>query len=468
MQGRQLMQQALFVTLNLEDFVPKEHKLRRIDRVLDLLFVSDLTKDLYCKGNGRPSIDPVVFFKMQIIKYLYNIDSDRQLCQDIHVNLAYRWFLRMSLEDKIPDHSALTKIRNRLGETIFESVFTEIVRQCQKAGLVKGKQLVTDGTLIDADASVDSIVERNPTPKDQEVAGKKPKKKKVSIETHVSTTDPDSSMVGRPGIRKRLYYKAHISADGSSRVITDCHVTTGATHECTIFKDRVDYQTEKFNLDPKEWLADAGYGHGPTYEFLKSKKITAYIPLRDKKLGRGKHAPTEGFEFNRKENTYTCPMGHKMYPNKNSNGFTRYVIREKKCVGCPMFETCFKDVKLKGRISKRIQRADHQDHFDSLHRRMPTPNFKKKWGERSWKIEGINAELKDNHGLRRANYRSRANVQIQVYLISTVFNLKCLAKTKETAKLIIILIRNFIFGEGFPNFEIFGAIDRKNSPKVAA
>jgi len=399
---------------------------------------------------------------MQIIKYLYSIDSDRQLCQDIHVNLAYRWFLRLSLEDKIPDHSALTKIRHRLGERIFELVFTEIVKQCQKAGLVKGKQIVTDGTLIDADASIDSIVERTPS------VEKHSTKKRTSFETHVSTTDPDASLVGRPGVKARLYYKAHISADGSSRVVTDCHVTTGATHECTIFQDRVGHQTKTFGIKPIEWLADAGYGHGPAYEFLRSRRITAYIPLRDKKLGRGKYAPTEGFKFNRSENTYTCPMGHTMYPHKNDRGMTRYVIRDKKCIGCPLVESCFKKHLIKGRMGKRIQRSDYQDHFDSLHRRMPTRNFKRKLAERSWKIEGINAELKDNHGLRRANYRGRVNMQIQVYLIATVFNLKLLAKAKDLMNLIDVLIRNFIFGDFFSRFDVSALGGEKKSQFLAA
>ena len=101
MQGKQRYNQALFVSLDLDQFIPQDHRLRKIDHVLDLFFVRQLTRDLYCKGEGRPSIDPVVFFKMQVIKYLYGISSDRQLCADIHVNLAYRWFLRLPIEEKV-------------------------------------------------------------------------------------------------------------------------------------------------------------------------------------------------------------------------------------------------------------------------------------------------------------------------------------------------------------------------------
>ena len=116
MQGKQRYIQALFVSLDLDQFIPVDHRLRSIDRILDFSFIRPLTKNLYCQRDGRPSIDPVVFFKMQVIKYLYGISSDRQLCADIHVNLAYRWFLRLPIEEKVPDHSSLTKIRDRLGE----------------------------------------------------------------------------------------------------------------------------------------------------------------------------------------------------------------------------------------------------------------------------------------------------------------------------------------------------------------
>lgn len=422
--GQQSLVQPLFVTVNLNEFVPKDHKLRKINKVLDLSFIHDITKAKYCSNNGRTSIDPVVFFKMQIIKYFCGIPSDRQLCEEIHVNLAYRWFLRYSLEESVPDHSALTKIRDRLGEDLFKEVFERIVNQCKKAGLVKARQMVTDATLIEADAALESICkkengEKEKTPeKEHEFKGKR-----ISISTHESSTDPDASVVNRKGKKAHLYYKSHVTIDGKSRVMTDCHVTTGSTHECTVFKDRIDSQVKTFELKPKEWLADKGYGHGPAYEFLKSRKITAYIPLRDNKLGRGKYAPTKGFKFNRNENTYTCPKGHKMFPNKNANGITRYGIRNKECATCELRESCITH-EVKGRASKRVQRADHQDFFDDIHRRQKTKHFKMKLRERAWKIEGVFGELKENHGLSRAHYRGRKNMQIQMYLIGLVHNLK--------------------------------------------
>lgn len=429
MLGKKILAQPLFLTLNLNEFVPKTHKLRKIDGVLDLSFIHDLTKDKYCPDNGRTSIDPVVFFRMQIIKYLFGIPSDRQLCEEIHVNLAYRWFLRYSLEDKVPDHSALTRIRDRLGEDLFKEVFERIVNQCKKFGLLKGKQMVTDATLVEADAAIGSVKKRQDSSENTKESHEEDLKgENVSIRTHESSTDPDASVVSRSGKKPHLYYKSHTTIDGDSRVITDCHITTGSTHECTTFEDRAAAQIETFNLTPNEWLADRGYGHGPTYKFLKGRKITPYIPLRDNKLGRGKHSPSDGFKYNRKEHTYTCPMGHTLYPHAPSNGFTRFVTKNKECFACPMRSSCITQ-EVKGRVSKRIQRADYQDYYDQIHRRRETKNFKLKLKQRAWKIEGVFGELKENHGLSRAHYRGRKNMQIQMYLIACVHNLKRLTKS---------------------------------------
>jgi transposase len=188
--------------------------LRKIRRVLDLSFVRELTKTFYCDDNSRPSIDPEVFFRMQVIAYLYGIGSDRQLCEETQVNLAYRWFIGLSLEDDVPDHSSLTRIRDRFGEEVFKEVFERVVQQCQKVGLVKGRKIIADATLIEADASLDSMVKREEGDPDfRELknyekryhdfkTGKK--KRKISNQTHVSSTDPQSSLVTHRGWYRKL------------------------------------------------------------------------------------------------------------------------------------------------------------------------------------------------------------------------------------------------------------------------
>ena len=136
MQGVHVFERHAKTIIDFESFVEQDHLLRKIDRVLDTAFVRDSTAACYADGLGRPSVDPEVYFRMELVAYLYGISSERQLCEDVYYNLAYRWFCRLSLEDEVPDHSSLTRIRDRLGEEVLATVFRQIVALCRKKGLV--------------------------------------------------------------------------------------------------------------------------------------------------------------------------------------------------------------------------------------------------------------------------------------------------------------------------------------------
>ena len=131
MQGKQVLKESLFVyNLSIETFVPENHILRKINQIVDLSFVRELTQDKYCSNNGRTSIDPELFFRLMIIKYIYGIESERRLCEDAHSHMGYRWFCRLNMQDSVPHHSSLTKIRDRLGEDTIVQFFDCIVKQC--------------------------------------------------------------------------------------------------------------------------------------------------------------------------------------------------------------------------------------------------------------------------------------------------------------------------------------------------
>lgn len=433
MQGSQIYREETVSVVNLHKMIPSNHLLIKIDKAIDLSFIYDLTKELYCKDNGRPSIDPILFFRMQIISYLYQIDSDRQLCEEIHLNLAYRWFCRLNLEDAVPDHSSLTRIRDRFGVQTYQAIFERLIGQWQKSGIIKGKRMISDASLIEANAGMDSLIKREDNDPNTKVLktydrryhdfreGKKARK--VSNQTHVSKTDPDASLVSRKSAYRKLCYKTHYSIDATSRMITDCYVTTGARHECTVFPERVFYQLQRFNFPIAEWIADKGYGRGPTYHYLREQKIRAYIPLHDDNLGEGKLSRGE-FIYDRKNDRYRCPQGNYLYPYKKIDGCStkRYRIVGRHCQSCPLKVQCLPD-----NYSNRarfIYRGLHQDEIDRIKKRQTTLFFKQKLIERKWKIEGLFAEAKENHGLRSAKYRGLAKVQIQCYLIAIVQNFK--------------------------------------------
>lgn len=418
--------------VSLDQLVPSHHLLRRLDQAIDLNFIYALSADLYCENNGRPAIDPLLFFRMQLIGYLYGINSDRRLCEEIHLNLAYRWFCRLNLEDDVPDHSSLTRIRDRFGEDTYRKIFERILTCLRHKGAIKGQRMISDASLVEADAAMDSLVGRQEAdPGSRELRryekryhdfreGKKARK--ISNQTHISKSDPDATIVSRQSSYPKLCYKVHYSVDASSRIIVDCHATTGARHECVVLPERIDYLTRQLQLPVNELLADKGYGRGPTYKYLREHRIRAYIPLHDERMGESSIG-RENFVYDRKHDRYVCPENHYLYPYPQlDNGLKRYRVLGRHCRSCPVRDSCLPaSQKHRARI---MWRNPHQDEIDQVRSRQQTRHFKRKLIERRWKIEGLFAEAKANHCLKRAKYRGLKKTQIQFYMIAIVQNLK--------------------------------------------
>ncbi len=488
MQGTHNFQPELFVQIDYQALIPSYHILRRIDKVLDLSFVKQLTQSFYSDTQGRPSIDPEVFFRICILGYLYGIKSDRQLCDEIGMNIGYRWFVGLTMSDAVPDHSSLTRIRDRLGVGCFEAVFEHVVEQCREAGLVEGKRIITDASLVEANASARKLERREqpaealevtdekqqskeavsqtvavkrdkvsnrtdagkvdddassgeanasaqklerreePTPavevKDEKQQSKEAvKRKPVSNRTHVSKVDGDATLVNRQGYPRKLYHKAHYCVDAKSRVITDCYVTTGACHETNVITQRIQYQQERFGLPVEEVIADVGYSSGKNYQFFEEHQIRSYIPTAKFRLTPGKQVADEGsFKYDPNKDIYTCQAGHALYP-KPAVGATKYYhIKEAHCNSCQWQASCYI-----GKHHTGLCRNEHNAAIERVRRRQSSQVFKQRMIERSWKIEGLFAEAKERHGLRRAKYRGTKKMQIQAYLTGTVQNLKRLA-----------------------------------------
>lgn len=240
MQGMHVFQPQARTAIDLEFFVEDGHFLRKIHRVLQLSFVREITASCYAVGHGRPSIDPEVYFRMLLVGYLYGITSDRRLCEEVRYNLAYRWFCRLSLEDEVPDHSSLGRIRDRFGEQIFELVFRRIVALCKEKGLVTQEcHVMTDATLIAANAALNSLIHNDPREAEKEAITQGSSRglkdsssaRRVTNQTHTSRTDPDATLAQKKGTPQQLKYKVHQSIDADSRVILDTEVTTGAKHD---------------------------------------------------------------------------------------------------------------------------------------------------------------------------------------------------------------------------------------------
>jgi len=421
MMGQQNYQPPLFSTVQIETLVPKDHLLRKVDSVLDLGFIRALAKNFYCQNNGRPSIDPALYVRMLILTFLYNITSDRKLCEEITYNLAYRWFCRLSIEDKVPDHSSMTRIRDRLGEGIFEKIFEKVLELCVQNGLVEAKELMMDGSLIRADASLKSIVKREQNPDRNRNQDKLTKK--ISNQTHVSASDPDSDLTGKIGQSKFLGYKVHNSIDPFARVIVDTHITKGSEMEGKVFLERLDHIESKFQYNVDLLTADRGYGYGENLQILKDRGKKTFVPNFHADVGG--NIEKLGFIVDKKRNRMFCPKGYEFVEKTTPSMINKikvYSGKQGMCRGCDHLKTCFP----KGTINyrKKITVNIHHKIQAETKVREKMPEFRAKMRERMWKIEGIFGEAKNSHCLSRARYRGKSKMQIQAYLIATIQNLK--------------------------------------------
>jgi IS5 family transposase len=387
---------------------------------------------------------------MILIGYIFGIKYDRRLCEDITCNVAYRWYCKLNLDDDVPDHSSLSKIRDRYGSEVFKNFFDKVVEECRINGLVKGESIMTDGSLIDANASIDSMIAKDEDIAKAEVNALKERKatdrmpnRKISNETHISKSDPDSSLAKKEGTARALRYKMHSTIDADSRVILDSQITTGATHDTKVYLERIKYIKTKYKLNIKEAIADRGYGAIDNIKSLNEEGITTYIPLFSNRSGStAKEMADAGFKYDYTNDRYMYPEGKIMYPKRHKDT-TSYHAKISTCKTCPSFTACVAKSRKGG--EKVVLRNPNQDLFEKEILRMQEEIFHKKLKERMWKIEGIFSEAKNMHGLSRAKYRGLQKMQIQAHMTSATQNLKRLV-ISLTPTFITVLLQYISLG----------------------
>lgn len=430
------MQQEMFIPGNLETLIPEDHVLRRVDRVLDLSWLRDEVLDCYCEDNGRPGIDPEAAVRLMLAGFLHGIVHDRKLMRDAQVNIAIRWFAGYGLEDTLPHHSSLTRIRQRWGAERFKKIFIRTVEACRDAGLVKGETLHVDATLIRADVSweslttewPDEVIRKNGEDDNDDSYGKKPGPP-VSRTKHPkkrSVTDPDATMTtSQNSARMEPCFKQHTAVDDEAGVIVDIDVTTGEASEGERLMETIERVEETLGEKLDTVTADAGYAHSANYAALEEREIEAVIPPQ-KTPRTKKEFPITRFKYDEKHEHVKCPAGKKL--TKRSCGKNGWMYRgeAKTCGRCPLREACLP------RTSK-VRTIMIVDGYTALLR---ARRDRTRWGEAAinwykrhrWRVEGVHGEAKTQHGLRRAVRRGMAEVTIQAFLTAAAINLKKLAK----------------------------------------
>ncbi|MDD3706204.1 MAG: IS1182 family transposase [Clostridiaceae bacterium] len=442
-------QQLKLEMVMLDQLVKPDHLLRKIDKYIDFSFIYDLVEPFY-DDKGRASIDPVVLFKMTLIQALDGIRSEEKLVDDIHHNMAYRWFLGYGLTETIPDHSTISysrKVRFK-DSTVYEDIFNEIVLMAINQGFVKGKVVYTDSTHVRANASnskFENRIEERVIEEDESLLmlinekraskGQKPLvpsgPKTESVGRKVSTTDPDSGYMHRDRKPVGFYHLVHGTVDSEHNILLSAHVTPGNVHDSTVYIDNLDAMFEALELAPKYAGADAGYFNLDVLEELSNRNLTPVIGPRKYSGKKGKKSKY-WFEYLPEEDEYICFEGHRLsYKTTTRQGYVEYQSNSEICKDCPNRDKCLYESGDNGEIADdqtRVIRRHLKEHYaDEVRAFMKTEKGKKLYQRRKETIERAFADLKEIMGMRYAHYRGSHCVKAQVLMTGAAYNVKKIA-----------------------------------------
>jgi transposase len=432
----------IFVACPLRDLVPDDHILKRVDRVLDLSWLRKEVSDSYCPDNGRPSIDPEAALRLMLAGYLEGIVHDRKLMRRAQTDIAIRWFVGYRLHERLPDHSSLTKIRQRWGEGRFGRIFKRTVGECVKAGLVDGETVHVDATLIRADVSWESLVDehveqviaenKDEAESSDETEGKprrRPGRSRSGKPKKRSKTDPEATMAKSSHLRQLSpCFKQHTVVDDKGGVILDVAVTTGEASEGQELLAQLNRVEERTGKKVQTVTADAGYGRAKNYAELEKRKVTAVV-VPQGEAGAAAKLPLRRFKYDSRHQLVRCPAGkilHRQGEQPTEKGWI-YRARACDCRQCPLKQRCLPK-------SCAVRKVLIVDGYEALLRARRARNrgwdedWKELYRRHQWWAEGRNGEAKIQHGLARAVRRGRWNVAIQSYLTAAAINLKRLAK----------------------------------------
>ncbi len=442
------------VAVSLERLVPRDNFYRHLEARLDLGFVREWVGDAY-PSRGRPSIDPVVFFKLYLVMFFEGIRSERQLLALAADRLSARWYLGYGLDEALPDAAGFTRIRQRLGLAVFRRFFERVLDLCQEAGLVWGKEVLADATRVPGNAATDSLVPRlrevvddhllalfrgDAVPGDPAAAAPDGSGRWDLIEEcrldpsrppsgayrrlsdrKVSRTDPDAAAMAMRDGRTVLGYQDHYLVDGGrARVILHCLVTPGDVAENQVLLDQLRRTLFRRKLRPKHLVADAKYATGENIRALEEQGIRAYMPLPE----WDKSSPyyhNAAFAYDGEHDVYRCPRGQVLKLKWIDEDAERAVYRARAadCNACPVKNECTRSKQ--GRL---VSRSFHAEHLDRVRGYRGTAAYEKALRKRSVWVEPLFAEAKQWHGLGRFRLRGLVNVNIEALLVATGQNLK--------------------------------------------
>jgi transposase len=452
MMGKQAPQEAklFYYDICLERRIPENHLLRKIKDILDFDFIYPLVKDCYGK-NGNVSVPPPIIMKMMLLLFLYDVRSERELMDTIAFRMDWLWFLGYDLDEEIPNHSVLSKARVRWGTDIFESLFAQTVVQCVKAGLVNGRKIHVDGSLIDANASNNAVIRGpeelitqlrdtldgevskldQPVNETTEVVKRYPRKNKKLL----NTTDPDAAMVRKGGLSSRARFKAHRVVDDQCGVITATETTSGDVEENMPLMDLIDQHEENTGQQLEAVVADKQYGTADNFRKCHERGIRSHmgdlIESHEQRAASQEIFGREAFIYDPETDTYTCPAGQLMTrrKHKKQRKAYEYACGKATCKACHLRAQC---TRAKGGVARTLKRHYNQQAIDQARAQSHSRAAVRDRIRRRWLMEGSFADATVHHGFKRSRWRRLWRQKIQDYLIAAVQNLRLLARKSNS------------------------------------
>jgi transposase len=446
-------QGQFFYSFELDEVVPPDHLVRQIDAVLDLGWVHRELAPYY-SHTGRPSIDPVLMIRMLIVGYVFAIRSERRLCAEVQVNLAYRWFCKLGIEDKIPDHSVFCRARHdRFRESdALRQVFEAVVSMCIAAGLVGGEAFSVDASLIKADvdkkkrvpggqpitwpkaeeashavreylAALDAA-RSNQENDDGQSGGSGGSGSRSKPPKEISLTDPQAAWVTRPGVDPFFAYDVNYLIDNKAGIIVDAEGTrANRAVEIAVTQTMVERVGRRFNLRPQRLAGDTVYGAVRLLKWLVDRKIAPHVPVWDKSARPDGAFSRADFVFDQERNVYICPGGAELTSTGNiDQGHILYYIASKNdCSICSLKPKCTTAV------ARKVTRDIDEDVRDHVRALASTEAFQQSRRERK-KVEMRFAHMKRILRLDRLRLRGLSGARDEVLLTATAQNLRRLVK----------------------------------------
>ncbi|MGB5497780.1 MAG: IS1182 family transposase [Maribacter sp.] len=435
-------QDELFYAFNLDDVVPQDHLLRDIDRLLDF---TELREHLapYYSHTGRPSVDPELMIRMLLIGYCCGIRSERQLCYEVTMNLAYRWFCKLSITDKVPDHSTFSKNRHgRFREAeAFRVVFEQVLKRCMDEGLIGGEGFAVDASVVKADASRQKHHEDDDDDWgdgsraiNEYLDALKEDGSSIPVDRNkVSQTDPQAQWTAAPGGPAYYAYSTNYLVDTQAGIIVDVEATPALrTPEVWSTKTMVERVKDRLGLETKKLIGDTAYG---TAEFLNwmvnEAKIEPHVPVWDRGEGKDDRFGRSDFSYNEETDRYTCPNGKELLSSRRNykkprptpkNGFINYRASKMDCGPCPLKEQCCPKS-----AAKKLLRSIYEKERDVAREVAKTPAYQKTRRQRK-QVEMLFAHMKRILKMDRLRLRGISGARDEFLLTATAQNLRRMAK----------------------------------------